>query len=275
MSLTGPALLHITGTTRLYLVVGDPIRQIRSTELFNRLAAEGGHDAVFVPLQLPSEQLKAAVPVLRSCPNLAGIIATIPHKPALLNLVDQASEQARLVGAVNAIRRDSDGRWIGEIFDGEGYLNGLLDCGVEPAGKSALVVGTGGAGCAVAVSLARRGVNRLCLVDTDDDKVESLVRRLRSAFPSLDIRRGSSDPSGFDIVTNATPLGMRATDPLPLDADKLTAGQVVADMIMAPPVTPLLSQARATCCTVVEGHKALLGQAMAISRFFGMEPARS
>lgn len=270
MSDAGPALLNVTGETRLYFVIGDPIRQVRSTQLYNKLAAERGIDVVFAPLQFAAEDFDAAVRGLRSLENLAGVIPTIPHKPRMITVVDEVSPRAKLVGAVNSIRVESDGRWVGDTFDGVGYVNGLVSAGRDPKEKSVLLVGAGGAGAAIAVALADAGVSRLRVVDVDTAKAERVIAAVKGAFPALAIDTGPVVPSEFDIVANATPLGMAEGDPYPLDPDTLVPGQLVTDMIMKPPVTPLLQAAEKKGCPIQVGYQALVGQAEANFTFFGL-----
>ena len=146
--------MNITGETRVYVVVGDPIKQVRSTELYNKLAADKGLDVVFIPLHFSAADSEAAIAGFRVFKNLDGIIPTIPHKPAFLKMVDELTPRAQMVGAVNSIRCTDDGHWLGDIFDGVGYVNGLLANGRSPAGKSVLLIGSGGAGSSMAFALA-------------------------------------------------------------------------------------------------------------------------
>jgi len=269
MSQSGPTLLDVTGETRLYVVIGDPIVQVRSTALYNKLAAEKGVDAVFVPLQFSAAHFDEAIDGLRSFKNLGGIIPTIPHKARMLSVVDEAAPRARMVGAVNSIRVNPDGRWIGEAFDGVGYVEGLKERGRNPAGKSVQLVGLGGAGASMAFALAEAGVSRLRIFDLDGAKVERVAAGLRDHFPRLSVEVGPIATREVDIVANATPLGMKEGDPLPLDPDSLRPAQLVTDMIMAPPVTALLRAAEARGCPIQVGYEALLGQAKANVAFFG------
>jgi len=267
--MTTAALLTVTGETRLYVVIGDPIAQVRSTQLYNSLAAEGGHDAVFVPLQFSAESFETAVSGLRIFKNLAGIIPTIPHKARMLDMVDEARPRAQMVGAVNSIRVEPDGRWIGEAFDGVGYVEGLKASGHDPRGKSVQLLGAGGAGASMAFALAEAGVSHLRIFDIDGDKAGKVAAGLAEHFPGLGVDLGPAEPQRVDIVANATPVGMQREDPLPIDPGLLVAGQLVTDMIMKPPVTPLLEAAAAKGCPTVRGYEALQGQASANMAFFG------
>ena len=264
------ALLHITGETRVYVVIGDPIAQVKSTHLYNKLTAESPADVVFIPMQFSTENFKRAIDGLRAFKNLAGIIPTIPHKPRMMEVVDSCSDRAKIVGAVNSIRVEPDGQWVGDMFDGIGYVNGLAKCGHQPENKSFLLVGAGGAGAAISIALADAGVKRLRIVDLDQAKVEKIIANVRAYYPDMEIDTGPLVPAEFDVVANATPLGMAAGDPLPVPPELLLSGQLVTDMIMKPAVTPLLVQAEAMGCTIQVGYEALLGQASANMAFFGL-----
>lgn len=260
--------MNITGETRFYVVVGDPIRQVRSTELYNKLASDRGLDVVFIPLHVSAEDGEAAIAGLRVFRNLGGIIPTIPHKPGFLKAVDELSARAQMVGAVNSIRCDPDGRWRGDIFDGVGYVNGLLANGHSPAGKSVLLIGAGGAGSSMAFALAEAGVSRLQLFDIVPEKADQVLIGLNRHYPHVDAAAGPADPRGFDIVANATPVGMEETDPYPLDPDLLAPGQLVTEMIMKPHTTRLLEAATEKGCSTQVGYEALKGQAQANMEFF-------
>ena len=260
--------MNITGETRFYVVVGDPIRQVRSTELYNKLASDKGLDVVFIPLQFTANDAEAAISGLRVFKNLGGIIPTIPHKPGFLKAVDELSERAQMVGAVNSIRCDPDGRWRGDIFDGVGYVNGLLANHHSPSGKSVLLIGAGGAGSSMAFALAEAGVSRLHVFDLDMDKAEQVVSGLSRHYPAVAALTGPPDPRGFDIVANATPVGMADNDPYPLDPELLEPGQLVTEMIMKPNVTRFLEAARKIGCPTQVGYEALKGQAKANMEFF-------
>ena len=264
------AILHITGETRVYVVIGHPIAQVKSTHLYNSLAAQSSADVVFIPMQFSAENFERSVDGLRAFKNLAGIIPTIPHKPRMMDVVDSCSERAKIVGAVNSIRVEPDGRWIGDMFDGIGYVNGLIKNGHQPENKSFLLVGAGGAGAAISIALADVGVQRLRIVDIDQGKVERIITNVRANYPGVEIDTGPVIPAEFDVVANATPLGMASGDPLPISPKLLRSGQLVTDMIMKPAVTPLLVQAEAKGCVIQVGYEALLGQASANMDFFGL-----
>ncbi len=260
----------ITGATRLFVIIGDPIEQVRSPQVFNPLLTGAGRDAVLVPIHVRPDGLAAAFQGFRAMDNLEGIIVTVPHKMAVTHLIDDIGPTGRLVGGVNAVRREPDGRLVGDMFDGQGFLIGLRHAGHDPEGRRALLVGAGGAGSAVGFALAGAGVERLTIVDVDAAKADELASAIASACPHVRVDRGPAVPDGHDLVINATPLGMRPDDPLPLDPARLTPGILVADIIMKPAVTPLLHAAAARGCIVHPGKAMLDSQAEAIAGFFGI-----
>lgn len=264
------ARLNITGETTFYVVVGDPIKQVRSTELYNKLATDKGLDVVFIPLHFAAEDAEVAISALRVFKNLGGIIPTIPHKPGFLKVVDELSQRAEMVGAVNSIRCEDDGRWVGDIFDGVGYVNGLLANNRSPLGKSVLLIGAGGAGSSMAFALAEAGVSQLLIYDVVTEKAEKVSSGVAEHYPDVMVETGVPDPAGFDIVANATPVGMDPNDPFPLDPELLDPAQLVTEMIMKPNITPFLAAAEAKGCETQTGFEALKGQAKANMDFFGL-----
>jgi shikimate dehydrogenase len=268
--MTDKAMLKVTGETKLYIVIGDPIAQVQSTHLYNKMCADLGIDAVFVPVQFAIEDFVASIAGFRATKNLCGIIPTIPHKTRMLDVVDEASARSKRVGAVNSIRVDENGRWIGDAFDGVGYVAGLKANGHDPKGKSVQLVGAGGAGASIAFALAEAGAAHLRLFDTDFEKAQKVIGNLTNAYPKMRVETGPVSPAGMDIVANATPVGMNAGDPFPIDPGLLETGQIVTDMIMKPAVTPLLIAAQKVGCRTVPGYEALKGQAKANMSFFGL-----
>ncbi len=258
----------ITGATDLYVVIGDPIAQVRSPDLFNAHFAAHGVDAVMVPVRIPAAGLKAAVAGLRAITNLRGIVITIPHKTTMLALVDEVLPKGDRSGGVNAVRCQTDSRWIADSFDGLGFVHGLRSQGREPKGRAVLVVGAGGAGSAIAVALAEAKVSRLTLFDIDSTKAQRVAAVIGSAYPDVACSVGAPIPGDHDIVVNATPLGMTAGDAPSIDPNALRPGTLVADVITKPEMTPLLEAAAGRGCATHTGRHMVQGQIAAISDFF-------
>jgi len=261
----------ISGTTRLYAILGDPISRVRSPETFNAGFARHGIDAVMLPVETPPDGLAAAVAGLKCVRNFDGFVFTFPHKAEALALVDEISAQARLVGAINAARRDGAGRWIGDMFDGAGFVGGMHRHGRDPRGRRVALVGAGGAGRAIAFALAAAGVAAISVHDLDTARAAQLAADLVRAYPSLAARAGTPRAGDFNLLMNATPLGMRPDDPLPWPVADLRAGTIVGDVTTKPEVAPFLAAARDRGCEILTGRDMHESQLAALFRFFGFD----
>ncbi len=250
----------ITGTTRFTPLLAHPSRHVRTPGVFNAECAARGLDMVMVPLDVTPAGLAATVAALRGVANLAGMVVTIPHKGAVAALCDRLTGAAEMLGVCNIIRREPDGSLTGAMFDGEGFVAGLRQEGYEPSGKSVLLVGAGGAAAGLAHALAAAGVARLTIANRSPDKAEALASDLRAVFPGVNIGAGPADPAGYDLAINGTSLGMHEGDALPFDAARLLPGTLVAEVVMQPDVTPLLTAAAARGCRVHKGVHMITAQ---------------
>ena len=266
--------MTITGTTRLYAILGDPLARVRSPERFNTLFAERGIDAVLVPAEVDAAGFDATVAGFKRVRNCDGLIITMPHKHAMCKHVDELRDNGRLVGAINVARRMQDGRWVGDMFDGRGYVAALKHHGVAPAGKRVHLIGAGGVARAMAMAMAKEGVLSLTLRDLDSRRALDLARAVTMAFPKVKAEAVNEDRYDVDILANATPLGLRDGDPLPCDPLRIPARTVVSDVIPKPAITPLLAAAQARGCTVVTGADMVEGQAGLVADFLGLRSAR-
>nr|AXL05991.1 shikimate dehydrogenase [uncultured bacterium] len=260
----------ISGATRLYVVLGDPVTQVQSPALMNPIFARLGVDAVLVPVHARPADLDKVVDGLKRVGNLDGIFVTVPHKAAVRGLADRCAPMVEITGSANALRREPDGRWYAENFDGLGFVTGLTGAGHDPEGRHVALVGAGGAGSAIAAALLAAGVRRLSLSDVDIEKLAGLRARLDAHWPNRTVTSATPDPAGADIVVNATPLGLRPEDPLPFQLAALPAGSVVADIIMKPRETRLLREAAALGHRVHYGIGMLEGQLESYRAFFGL-----
>jgi shikimate dehydrogenase len=273
-AMTGAAAMtgnpRISGTTRLYAVLGDPVTQVRSPELMNPLFARLGIDAVLVPVHAKPEHLEQVVGGLRCAGNVDGIFVTVPHKVAVVGLADRCSPMVEVTGSANALRREADGCWYAENFDGSGFVAGLLGSGHDPKGSRVALVGAGGAGSAIAAALLAAGAERLSVCDPDTAKLGGLRARLDAHWPGRTVTSTAPRLDSADLVVNATPLGLRPDDPLPFRPELLPAGSVVADIIMAPRETRLLREAAARGHRVHYGSHMLDGQLDSYRAFFAL-----
>ena len=244
--------LNLTGATRLNIILGNPIAQVKSPGGMTQAFADRAHDGVMVPVQVGIESLDLLLAVADSIENLDGIIVTVPHKFACFKHCRSTSERASFLAAVNIMRRRKDGGWHGDMVDGLGFVGAIRGKGYDPHRKRALLVGAGGAGSAIAMALVEAGVRELAVHDGDTARRDHLIERLKN-LGRADIVVGSSDPEGFDLVANATPAGMKPGDPLPVDVAKLTPRAFVGCVITAPAVSPLVEAARRLGCATSTG----------------------
>ncbi len=264
--------MEITGRTALYAILADPVAQARAPGLVNAALAARGLDAVLVPLRVPSEGIGRVVAALRLVDNFRGAVVSMPHKSRVLSLVDEATPRAREVGACNVIRREADGRLIGAMYDGEGFVAGLRRAGHEVGGKRVFLAGAGGAASAIAFAMGEFGAEAVTIHNRTADKAEALAARVRRVWPRLAVAVGGRDASGHDLVINATSLGMRDGDALPLEARTLDRGAVAAEIVIADEPTPFLAAARERGCAVHFGKPMLEAQIDLMLEF--MAPAR-
>lgn len=250
----------ITGRTRIFGIIADPIHHVKTPEVFNAFLQKHGVDGVLVPMHVVPEGLGDMLNGLRRMQNFGGFIVTVPHKPSVVGLCDELTADAAHIGAVNCVRRDPDGRLVGAILDGIGFVEGLRGAGIDPAGMRAYVAGAGGAASAVAFALAGAGVASLTVGNRTEAKARDLCDRIAAAYPGLALSTDAGDVAGQDLVMNATSLGMQEGDALPLDTGQLHAGQIVAEAIMQPPMTALLRAAQAAGCRIHPGLPMLESQ---------------
>ncbi len=265
--------VRIDGRTELIALIGHPTHTVKSPMIYNPFFESAGINALVMPMGCRPGHFTALMRSLFALENTRGALITMPHKVATLALLDEASVAVKVAGSCNAVKRTEDGRLVGDLFDGEGFVRGVRRKGLALAGASALVVGSGGVGCAIAASLAGAGVGTLALFDANEASAQGLAERLRRHHPALQVQVGNKDPQGVDLVVNATPLGMNAGDPLPLDVDRLSPHTLVGEVVMKAEVTPLLQAARARGCPVQIGTDMLFEQIPAYLEFFGLPTA--
>jgi shikimate dehydrogenase len=263
----------IDGDTKLIAHIGYPTATFRAPLIYNPWFARHGINVAVVPLGVTSENFGKAFPQICRFTNFHGALITMPHKAAVVDWLDEASAAVRVAGACNAVRRSGDGKLVGDLFDGEGFVRGVARTGRNIAGKRVLIVGAGGVGSAIAASCAKAGAGEIALSDTRAGAVERLAERLRLNYPSLKLSLGSNDPSDFDIAVNATPLGTYPGDPLPMDPFRLSRSVLVGEVVLKPATTPFLAAAKARGLACVTGVDMLFEQIPAYLEFFGFPSA--
>ncbi len=259
----------IRGTTTLIAHLGYPTASFKAPMIYNPYFEKEGIDAVVVPMGVKAEDYNDVFAALFRLTNIRGALITMPHKVTTVALLDEVSPAVEIAGACNAVLRRADGSLFGDMFDGAGFVRGVLRRGVRLAGARALVVGCGGVGSAIAASLAAAGVAGAGLFDIDPAAALALGERLSRHYPKLMVRTGSNDPAGYDVVVNATPMGMNEGDPLPLDTSRLAATTFVGEVVMKQEMTAFLRAAQARGCAVQVGTDMLFEMIPAYLEFFG------
>jgi shikimate dehydrogenase len=239
--------VNLDGATRLHVIVGDPIAQVKSPAGMTQAFTDSGYNGIVVPVHVSPQSLSDLLKGIRLAQNLDGIIVTVPHKFACYGHCAGASERAHFLGAVQVMRRLPDGGWFGENFDGLGFVDGLRAKGFEPNRARALLVGAGGAGSAIALSLIDAGVREIAIYDENASRRDTLLGRLKE-MAKASVIVGSPDPAGFDLVANATPAGMRPDDPFPVKVEHLSPDTFVGCVITKPAVSPWVEAARKIGC---------------------------
>jgi shikimate dehydrogenase len=263
-----PRPMLIDGKTELIAHLGWPTHAFKAPMIYNPYFESIGVNAVVVPMGCRPEKFAQVLPGVFALENVRGALITMPHKVSVVDLLDEVSPTVSVAGACNAVKRAADGRLVGDMFDGEGFVRGLKRKGLALAGASALVVGCGGVGSAIAASLAAAGIGRLMLVDAQPATADALAQRLARHFPAVSVATGVNDPHGFALVVNATPLGMNAGDPLPVDVARLDAGTFVGEVVMKSEMTAFLAAAQARGCRIQVGTDMLFEMIPAYLEFF-------
>ncbi|MNK52996.1 Shikimate dehydrogenase [compost metagenome] len=263
----------ISGKTTLIAHIGYPTEAFKAPMIYNPWFDKQGIDAVVVPMGVKPEDYAVSLAQIFKFSNLRGALVTMPHKVTTMSLVDEVTPTARVAGACNAVLKRPDGSLLGDQFDGAGFVRGVERKGRLFKGTRVLVSGTGGVGSAIAASIAAAGAAELMLFDMSDASAQALAARLREHYPQMKVTTGSKDPAGFDIVVNATPLGMKDTDPLPFDVDRIAPETFVGEVVMKTEYTPLLQAAKAKGCQVQVGTDMLFEMIPAYLEFFGFGTA--
>lgn len=241
----------LSGETKIVFIIGDPIAQVKSPALLSKRFASLNDNTIVIPGHVSAAKLPEFMAGLETLQNSNGLVITVPHKQAMLSFCAKITDRAKYAGSVNVMRR-TDAGWVGDNTDGMGYVNGVRECGQGIKDMRVLLVGAGGAGCAIGYEFLAQGAAHMAVCDVDEGRSTAFVQRLEEAFPNQ-VSRASNDPTGFDIVANATPLGMKDGDPLPVDIEKLQATQFAACPITKPEVSPFIAAARAKGCKTMPG----------------------
>jgi shikimate dehydrogenase len=252
--------MEITGKTKIMFILADPVAHIRGSVVLTRELRALGHDIAISPLHVKPADLEQTVGAIRKFQNVVGLGITIPHKIAVASLIDELLPQAKLVGSVNFVRRDSDGKLTGDNIDGAGFIDGARESGIDFKGKRVLQIGAGGAGRSIAFSVAGAGAAALGIHNRTEAKARDLAAAVRAAYPGCDAFAAKPEAAGYDAVINTSSVGMKPEDPLLIDPSHLTSGMSVSEIIMSPEMTPLLLAAQQRGCKISLGKSMLMNQ---------------
>ena len=261
--------LPVTGSTKFYALIGHPVKQVRTPTVLNAYLTEHSIDAVMVTFDLLPENLQDFFNMMRGWQNCLGCCVTIPHKVKSFECIDSATERAQRIGAVNIIKRDSKGHLHGDMMDGLGFLAALEKNGATVKNKNVVLVGGGGAGSAIADSVAEARAKQLSLLEIDKNRQMTLISNLQKTYPEIRIYdRLIPDPS-IDILINASPLGMKINDPLPFPLEKIKDKIIVADVVTKPDITSFLKNASKAGHLIQRGREMAEAQMSMFIEFMG------
>ncbi len=260
----------ITGTTQLYAIIGDPIAHVRTPMAFNDYFAARKINAVCLPIHILRDDLPRGWGGLKSFANLKGFIVTAPHKQELAQLCDTLVQDGAYTQVVNTVRRESDGKFVGTLLDGRGFVAGLKSHGHKVEGCSFYIAGAGGAGTALAYALAASGATAITIHNRTRTKAENLVAGVAKAFPNCKVKLGTSNASGHDVAVNATSLGLNPDDGHSFDLSSVDKSSLVAEVVMKPELTPLLIAATERGYAIHFGIHMLNGQLDLMMEFLGV-----
>ena len=260
----------INGNTQLIAHIGFPTHSFKSPMIYNPYFEHAGINAVVVPMGCQPVHYPDFLKSVFNLTNMCGALITMPHKVITVDLLDDVTATVRVAGACNAVKRLADGRLVGDMFDGVGFVRGVQSKGLDLTGQRVLVVGTGGVGCAIAASLAGAGIAAISLFDVNTDSCEALALRLKTHYPQIEVRTGSNDPTGHGLVVNASPMGMNEGDPLPLDVSRLAPETFVGEVVMKTEMTAFLQAAHRRGCRLQVGSDMLFEQIPAYLAYFGL-----
>jgi len=258
----------VNGKTRVYGIVGDPIEQVRSPEMVTWEMQKRHHNAVLIPMHIARDEFDTVMPQIMRMRNLDGLIFTIPFKAQAIALAKTLGPQASQIGAINALKKHSNGAWSGEIFDGIGCVEAFKQRGITLQDKRLQLIGLGGAGSAICVALAYEKPKLLRLFDINAQTTERMAKMVNTISPQTVVEVGLPLAEGIDILLNASPVGMLSDARLPLAVEQFKKELIVFDAIVMPENTPLLSLAQDCGCQVVRGREMMLGQISKIVDYF-------
>ena len=270
-------MIDIGGNTSLYLIPGDPIGNVRLPRMFNRVFERFGIDAVLAPVQVQPRDFAVFVKAAFLARNVKGMVLAPPHKPRVLDLLDGCGLFGRVAGSVNVVRRAVHDQLEGDLFDGEGLLGALDYYNIPYRGKRVLILGAGVSATAIGVALAEGGTvdgaAAIAFHDVVAGKAAGVAAQLDAFFDADVAAVDSSDAAGFDLVVNATSLGLKEDDALPLDVARMEPHAALFDILLRNQPTPLVRAVRARGLHAQAGFEMLIQQMPHYFDYFGYPDA--
>src|SRR5271170_2008541 len=259
---------YVSGETRIFAIVGHPIEQVRSPEMITAELVRRGHNAILIPIDVLPGDFERTVTGLMRVRNLDGLIFTIPFKQAACALAGVLGDQAVKVAAVNAMARNRDGDWVGDIFDGIGCVEAFRNRNLTFEDRRVMLIGAGGAGRAIAVAVAQQRPRAIKIFDIEGKRATDLVETIAAIDPRIDASFGKPILDDVDILLNASPVGMLSDPRAPIEARQISSDVVVFDAIVKPELTKLLTIAQKCGCRTIFGREMMRGQIKKIVDFF-------
>ena len=260
-----------TGKADIFVMLAHPVGHAKSPGIFNEIFEQRGLDSLMVPLTCKPEDFDTFWAGLDAAENIRGVIVSVPYKQRVWEKCRDGHDRARRVASANSVRRLPGGGWYADNFDGVGFIDALRAAGHDFTGNRVLQVGAGGAGASIAYCLAEAGAAAITLNDVDPARAENLARLVEAAFPACRVTVGPADPAGMDMAVNATPMGLKPDDPLPMDVTRLSPRTLVVDIVMEPAETALLREARRAGCRIQPGRPMMDFQTEAMAAFFDID----
>ncbi|MGN0428072.1 MAG: shikimate dehydrogenase [Agathobacter sp.] len=270
---------RITGHTGLLALIGSPVGHSGSPAMYNYSFEKLGLDYAYVAFDIKEDQVKDYISAMKLL-NMKGGNVTMPDKTEAAKYMDELSPAAQIIGAINTIVNE-DGKLVGHITDGEGFVNNLKDHGIDIKGKKISVAGGGGAATAIQVQCALDGAREITIFNKKDaffERTLATAEKIRHAVPGIvvnvydidDIAKMTEEIKDSDIFANATIVGMKPLDDQSVvkDLSAFRPGLVVADAVYNPIETKMLREAKAAGCTCVGGKGMLLWQGVSAFKLF-------
>ncbi len=248
------ALPIVDGATRLFGIIGDPIVQVGSPRLYTERFRAAGRNAILVPFHVLPDRFEETVRGLKALANLDGLVVTVPYKARIVPFVDRLMPMGERVGAINVMRRDRDGKWTGDMFDGRGLVEAVRRAGHRLEGRRVMLIGAGGVGSAISVALAEAGAASITISDVEPTRAKALADRVARLFPACRATAGVPTAEGHDMIVNASPVGMAAADGMPAPLGPLAPSTLVFDVVVKSEPTPLMRHARSFGCPTFGGY---------------------